>query len=353
MNDRLQEFFTGFAEDTLGKKYVHRNWKVVDHAGFSRLRFYGAGAGERTAETLAVRQDSGTTILNASTLRVIGAHMVYGQEVLPWGETWHQKFFRENTRCLPVPFNALKEAGIEEEDFASLRVLEWGGAEQVIVQEERWRGDKKVKVPEERHYTGAALIEVKDAKFLFDVDRQELEYGHFNPFVAQLPDGCTAKIIAEAYDALVPREVREYLAISSAVVGPAAAAESANSVKRQGELFFIPEEPPAAPDIPDDLLQKAKYEPSYRSRSLFTVEEFTQADEEHREAQERVLSITGGPTRVNRHGLDFGVVREKTYGRGVVHHDGRQHHDLDLGETWHRVVPNTATRNFTVTGSVD
>lgn len=352
---RLKVFFKQFAEGTLGRRRVHGQWSVSDD---SYLRFTSKTGDQ---ETLAIRQKDGTILLNSSIFQSIGSYVVWGHRKRTWGETWHQRFFREEVPCIPVPFNALAEAGISEQDLYFSKILEWGGAEQVQVAVTY--GTRFFSHTETRHYTGAALIEVPTnrsvenpegtpTKLLFDIDRQELQYGKFNPFVSQLFDGCAATTIAEAYRSLEPEEVRKYRASLASEEHPN------RQVVRQGDLFFIPipGEPPPAPVFDDATMMQAKFKPSYSARALFASDdEFKEAEEKHREAFELAISAVESPKLIrNTHWIEKAVIRDgKTYARGKVEHSRRQHHELYLGETWYLVVPNTAVRNFLVTGAID
>ena len=112
-----------------------------------------------------------------------------------------------------IPFNVLASANLK---LSETKVIEAGPASTHIIT----NNYKK----EERHFTGALLLENAGRKFLMDIDRREIEHGIFNAFFVEVSSH--VKSIAEAYDSMVPEAVKK--AIADGI-----------EVQRQGEWFFI------------------------------------------------------------------------------------------------------------------
>jgi hypothetical protein len=134
--------------------------------------------------------------------------------------------------AIPIPFQNVvsKEIGAGL-DLAKLSILDWQGSEKLIIppisRKRDWTGDFYVV---ERHFAGAMVLKVENKYFLFDADREEVRHHGFNPFFTQLPKA--AQTVAEAYEALMPDAVQKARANGLKIV-------------RQGEFFFVPENPHA------------------------------------------------------------------------------------------------------------
>ena len=257
------------------------------------------------------------------------------------------------------------------------------------------------------HFVGAILFRVNRKYFLFDVDRNELEYFRFNPFIVQLPHKVTS--IAEAYESLKPQEVKDALA-------------KGLDVKRQGEWFFIPSEfQPKESDIItrgvkriDERISKQekvirqmdiflgtltgfsierrtgiKYPESFRkirnvnetrkgnefiinklsiskeakqyAKNLTGIYYMEKAKLAELEKKKQELNEQGSWTKNgrlqagdNRPNLVETLVKYKgqCYVEGEVTHTGREHHPIILSE-FHIPVCNTGTTSWQITGDID
>ena len=234
-----------------------------------------------------------------------------------------------------------------------------------------------------RHFVGAMLLQVKNKYFLFDVDRRELKFYRFNPFLAELP--ARARTIKEAYELLMPLEVRNAL-------------KKGLKVLRQGEWFFIPtkrkisEKKPALPvnvtkgikNTPDtdkfnigfwvshgaeiDLKEKQKeisrVKKKYRASLIKRIKDYNKEiriyQDWKRKAQQyesqfnfysNGADLKAGNNRPNRVSKLY-VEKGQNFVTGNVTHTGREHEPITL-KGWHKAIPNTATKSFTITGSID
>lgn len=235
-----------------------------------------------------------------------------------------------------------------------------------------------------RHFVGAMLIKVKNKCFLFDVDRKEIPHYRFNPFLVELPKPC--KTIKKAYEMLKPLEVKR-------------GEKRGLGILRQGEWFFIPTKKKITGEVkpvPKDILAGLENKPSLREYNLndnylyegrIADEEdveslyrsvkakyrthVKQSIEDYNKAVRRYLRFVkkkedfeekfnffrwGGelragenrPNRVDKLFIEDGV----SYVKGEVTHTGREHEPIVL-EDWHKAIPNTAIKSFTITGSID
>jgi hypothetical protein len=132
--------------------------------------------------------------------------------------------------AIPIPFQNVvsKEIGAGL-DLAKLTILDWRGSEKMVIppisRKRDWTGDFYVV---ERHFAGAMVLKIENKYFLFDADREEAKHHGFNPFFTQLPKA--AQSVAEAYETLMPDAVKK-------------ARDSGLKIVRQGEFFFVPEDP--------------------------------------------------------------------------------------------------------------
>jgi hypothetical protein len=233
-----------------------------------------------------------------------------------------------------IPFNVFTEAKLNTDTFT---VVDRGAEETIKVK--RTKTVKKNKVPtkveyfENQHFTGTSLFSVGDKIYLFDMDRRELEHGIVNPFVVEIPNSKEVKTISDAYDALMPVEVKE-------------AFKHKMNVKRQGEWFFIPVSADKAA-----LLEIQK-----KHTKNITL----QAGPNRPNHATGVQLYKGKPIQDQRGLRDFEYIEEartivkgsEFYVTGKVTHSGREHADLTL-RGWFKAVPNTATNSFTISGDID
>ncbi|CAB1065494.1 hypothetical protein D1BOALGB6SA_10291 [Olavius sp. associated proteobacterium Delta 1] len=247
------------------------------------------------------------------------------------------------------------------------------------VRKQEWIFDKFIsKNLEKRHFIGAMLLKVQNKYFLFDVDRKELKHYRFNAFLSELPKPC--KTIKEAYDMLIPDEVRK-------------ATKNGLKVDRQGEWFFIPtklpkkvkadpksktlaENPPknskydlhnwtsagrrlGKKGIDTDLENMhPKYKTGYRKRVAAYHRAVTMYEKAlqivHRENPNKYArrgELRAGDNRPNSVSK-YVSLPEGVFVKGEVTHSGREHEPITL-KTWCRPVPNTAVNSFTIQGQID
>lgn len=202
-----------------------------------------------------------------------------------------------------VPFEVLAENKL---DIAKLEVLEFGGSEYLEIDNRNFfnkvTGKHETKT-ERRHFGGACLFGIDDARYLFDVDRQEVANRIFNPFLSRIKVIDRCDTIAQAYALLKPKEV--YQAEARGLECP-----------RHGEWFFIP--------VP--LKPRGKPTEGSLNNGANASHHVTLWDD-----------LTG---------MVSGTVRHR-WGR-------TEHMDLKLKEgQWYTPVPNTAIESFKITGRVD
>ena len=235
-----------------------------------------------------------------------------------------------------------------------------------------------------RHFVGAMLIKVKNKCFLFDVDRNELKHYRFNPFLVELPKQC--KTIKEAYEILKPLEVNR-------------AEKKGLKVLRQGEWFFIPTKKKIvekSKPIPKEILKGMENKPQYsnynfqgycisngelvkeydikdlcrglklkyQKQIISNVEDYNKEVRRYlryvkkKEAFEEKFNffnyggeLRAGENRPNSVDKLF-IENNVNYVKGEVTHTGREHEPITL-KNWHKAIPNTAIKSFTITGNID
>jgi hypothetical protein len=222
-----------------------------------------------------------------------------------------------------IPFNVLAAAGLK---LSETRVIETGPEETFSIITQRYGAPL-----EERHFTGALLLENDGRKFFMDVDREEIKHKLFNVFFVEVDS--KVKSISEAYESMKPQEVRD-------------AERSGTEVQRQGEWFFIKTD-----------------------KTLKVLSENVIEWDRSREKNQVVLKhlVSHGKGRPNSLYKPVGFGDLDQYVCGTVRHSGREHRDLDLGQdevtssgngdyttfTLWRLIPNTTVANFTIEGDVD
>ena len=369
----VEQFITGFAQDTLGKVKTCGGWKVrqdgkelwfiTDGGGLPK---WGNATNERTyvkAELAAVRVN-GVCFSNANRFELIGTRMAWGSRTSSWGQSVAQRTL-EKAGASPIPFNVFTAIGAS---ISQAIIIEKAPSETVKLTNPQ----DKLK-PIERHYVGACLLNVQvDNKleyFLFDIDRQELEHGIFNAFVVKLSK--SASSIFDAYVGLMPERVQQ--AIGDGV-----------DVKRQGEWFFIkrhePMWTPPVQQLPEELARAEAILPdarryelveklaeNYRPGDYVSPLDFKNRSDSERYQERRV----GAPDTlakiseytVHRGSLRQGNSRPNTVEKsikigeavlcsGLVKHSGREHKDLMLNG-WYEAVPNTAVGSWQLSGDID
>lgn len=284
-------------------------------------------------EYIGLRLATGDVIGNSSVLKYIGRSSVFGRVKLNRGETDIQDLMGQYVPM--IPFSVFTEAKLSMDTFT---VVERGPEETIKIK--RVKTVKKNKVStqveyfEDQHFTGASLFNVGGKTYLFDLDRREIEHGIVNPFVVEIPNGKEVKTIQDAYNVLMPVEVKE-------------AVKAKQNVKRQGEWFFIPVAADKAA-----LLERQK-----KSVKRITL----QAGPNRPNYATGVQLHKGKAVADDQRGLIETVEVEQAraiaadsefYVTGKVSHAGREHADLNL-RGWFKAVPNTATNSFTITGDID
>ena len=220
-----------------------------------------------------------------------------------------------------IPFNVLAAANLK---LSETRVLEQGP--ESTHQVKLYWGAYQT---QERHFTGALLLENSGRKFLMDIDREEIKHQIFNAFFVEVDR--SVKTIAEAYESMKPEVVKQ-------------AEAKGLHVKRQGEWFFIPTD-----------------------KTLTVLNQQIKSWENQGETEVLVRSqISHGKGRPNTLYKPKGFGALDQFVCGMVEHTGREHRPLDLGsevdqksenkpttfKLW-QVVGNTTVGNFTITGDVD
>ena len=217
-----------------------------------------------------------------------------------------------------IPFNVFKDNNLNIQEFELIEQCSQETVKRLELNPKwiTWNNNHTTKAKEpqkevlkEVHFIGASLFKVGPKYFLFDIDRVEIGHGIFNPFMTEIPRAC--KTVKAAYESLIPKEVKD-------------AIKKGLDVKRQGEWFLIPVKGIHKADLTpkEDIRWLGKYRP---------------------------LTLQAGPNRPNK--AQFGI-KIKNLVKGKFEHSGREHKTIVL-KVWHKAVPNTATRSFTIEGDVD
>ena len=383
-DDLLRRWAKGEAK--VGEKaggYTVGRYTSVEGTEELSLTYQGQDAGKRVGELLGLFIPNGTAkypVMNAGGLRYANTHMAWGNRVSRSTERACQQVLQE-AGAIPIPFNALTEAGI---DPGEVHIVEKGAGE-TITRIRTVEGHTDAKsgawIPRHdkdstEHFTGACLFEAKGQMFLFDIDRREIAYKVFNPFIVKLPHA--VQTIQEAYDSLMPQAVKDAIA-------------EGKDVQRQGEWFFIPAELPPVATNTDAL--KAIKAPRLMDYGLPLTEEWNEdakantwqynypgmecpynathnpafaeaiiryttdraawlAAQNELGAQEpKAGTLQAGSNRGNT--VEQTVTRDgQGYVKGTIVHQGREHRDLTLNR-WHIAIPNTGITSWQVTGEID
>jgi len=289
----IKKFLTGSTEGVFEKYAIHGD-KLV----YKTLVY-----GELKANLIAIRIGN-EYIGNSSILPLINRRVSFGNETLNRREAEIQQ--RLSRLIQMIPFTVFQQAGL---DITKFKLIDRGLEETVSVKEEKYNSKTRENetIFVSRHFTGSSLFEVENRIFLFDIDRREIDHGIFNAFLVELPT--RVKTIKEAYQSLKPTEVLE-------------AEKQGLKVLRQGEWFLIP--------VNDKL------KPTMRKN-----------------INGDLVPIAGTLQAGNNRPNNTELFHEPTgYVKGLITHRGREHEPLLL-TVWHKPVPNTATRSFTITGDID
>lgn len=382
-DDLLRRWAKGEAKagEMAGAFHVGRYTSVEGTKELS-LTYEGQDAGRPVSELLGLVIPNGTAkyaVMNAASLEYANTHMVWGHRFSPGQERECQRVLQE-AGAIPIPFNALTEAGIHPKE---VHIVEKGEGETITrmrtipgrMENGTWKSQHDEESTE--HFTGSCLFEAKGQMFLFDIDRREIEHKVFNPFIVKLPHA--VQTIKEAYDSLMPQAVKEAIA-------------GGKQVQRQGEWFFIPADllpvsetntatlaaikAPRLMDYGLPLTGKWLEEPdrplyahTYAGMPCaFAVEHnpaHAEAITRYNTDRDAWVKATAELAQSNPHrgtlqaGSNRGNSVEQTvtrggqvYVRGTVSHQGRQHKDLTLNR-WHIAIPNTGITSWQVTGEID
>ena len=369
----VKGFVRAFVEGTLGKKRKEGNYSVEGASLWYTAKHERI---EEGCEELAVRLESGVVLSNADKMEYCGSYMAWGKRISVRnsyrgnGQAPAQVWLEE-AGARPVPFSVFTTVGIKVHD---VKIIEASPSENVTLKVQKvasYTGPNQAAVykttEESRHYVGACLMEA-GSQYLFDIDRQELEHGIFNPFVVKLPKlAYEVATIDEAYRALVPEKVVD-------------AKQKGTPVLRQGEWFFIKrfDTLPGKVGPSEDVIARFKKAPhaldfggtinwpgynpgEERGVSFNTPEDeakyteaiakWQEAKTEYFEASPRAGQLQNGDTRPNT-AEKYWKHEGRVLVSGKIEHSGRQHHPITL-EGWWEAIPNTAVGAWQVTGDID
>lgn len=319
---------------------------------------------ETLTDVIATTLPSGKVLGNASILPLIGRQVSYGNENLNRSVTKIQTLMEGRKEFDSIPFSVFQEAKL---NLTTYTELDSTGEENVTrkVQNPKWSSWKKDEtvpefIEETVHFMGARLFSVesntdlgdKKIKFLFDIDRKEIDNQIFNPFLVQVPEnGTPITSIDQAYDCLMPNEVKDAIA-------------NGEHVKRQGEWFFIPTKTNPLSKIAgltEEQRKEYALAMAIKKQSNWDTTLSEMLGEELTEKYKNIgyipevgvkrMELRAGKNRPNHaeKGLNSDGI---SYVKGKVSHSGREHADIVL-EGWHIALPNTAIDSFTITGDID
>lgn len=377
-------FMKAYINGTLGKQTKCGNWSVMNWGGMDVLQYFSGvepvqhswrrrDEQQTEPERVAYKLTDGSVIFNANQL-TYAVHYSYGRRQNRNGNQADCQRWLEELGATPIPFTLFNE--IEGADVRDFSWVLKPKKEYVKIRQFR-TNNRNESIPDgisSRHFVGSCLFKIGEETFLFDIDRQELDHGIFNPFVTKLPK--KAETVPEAYDLLMPDMVRK--AINNKI-----------DVKRQGEFFFIKhsDECPIKPELTKDEWNIIRHPPSrtgygisadgerarhlvwlsddtkpldLRSEKLDTPEKIAFQKEalEYAKVYEKFTKGTAhsgtlGKSATGSHNVELYVEVGKTmYASGKVSQQRRQHADLML-KGWYKVVPNTGVLSWTITGKID
>jgi len=374
--NKMEEVTDNFLLDNPKKKvwgnfrieYENGAWQLV-YRSTSGTETWNHEKGDYEKETnknvIAFKTGEGMVLGNASILPLVGRTVAWGYEHLNNRQAVIQGIMETSQKYEMVPFNVFSEAKL---DLSTFKTINTGGAETVkrnrenpdyksYDSEEMEKAGIPEFLPEDAHFMGSKLFSVSSKEtdtektFLFDIDRNEIKHGIFNPFLVEVPqNGTPIKTVDEAYDSLVPEAVKK-------------AREVGKNVIRQGEWYFIPTT--ESPIVEEKLTPEQKRE---RVMALAVQNSYGQTQTELKtilgtEEYERLKNLSIPQTEVKRFELRAGKNRpnhaekgikvdEKYFVSGEVSHSGREHKTITL-DGWHEAMPNEAIGSFTITGDVD
>jgi hypothetical protein len=313
MKKQYETIFEKFMNNNTGKS---GNYLALPNAMVYRA-IINDGKGELKVKQniIAIRTPSGLVLGNSSTLPLIGRSVSFGNERLNRDLTDVQEYISQKVQM--IPFTVFTEAGL---NIMNTLILDRGSEETLTINVNHGFDSKTQKdkiLEESRHFTGASLFQIDDKKFLFDIDRNEIKYKIFNPFLVELQD-TTVTTIVDAYESLKPSEVKQ-------------AEKQGKKVLRQGEWFLIP-----------------------------LTEKFSGVTDDGRNTWQKPLNkgfrtgeLRAGNNRPNRVGMiSMNEKNEIVAVSGKIEHSGREHKTLNL-TGWYKPVPNTSVQSWTISGNID
>lgn len=365
----VDEFIERFAKGTLGKQTKHGCWSVYWWGGFEVLNYTPSDVPDEHEIVAYRRVEGGEVLSNSNQLTYVGRQFAWGNEVSRWGRgtQHHSQEYLEKLGAVPIPFTLFTETDLDVRDFEwvvkptaedvhlKIPIVSYGMSENEV----QYRHQTN-------HFSGGCVFAIGDDHYLFDIDRQEIDHGIFNPFITKLPAKVSS--IEEAYDVLVPTEVRT-------------ANRNGVDVQRQGEFFFIKhsDECPVKPELSEEEMQILRFKPSRIGfgvstgrASVFDDSEPFRDDEEltpvmqeyqvmatrYKEVRVKYMNsiaIRGnlGKSSTGSHKVEKFVKKDDvTYASGKISQERRQHADLILNG-WYIVVGNTGTISWTISGDID
>jgi hypothetical protein len=395
------EWIAEYVKGNIGRDKKHGNWFTYWYGGFIVLAYEAHGTdknwissrlpGEygryeitdkvKAREIVAYRnEETGQVIFNANELEYAGRSVSYGYRRHMWGGQNPVQELIEKCDGIPLPFNLFEETGFDIRDFDwVLKPVPETVTENIIgtrYNDKTNKNETYIARSQPRHFAGACIFTIDRDHYLFDIDRQEIqEHKIFNAFIVKLP--APAVTIKEAYDLLMPGEVKKAIAAGT-------------DVKRQGEYFFIrvSEECPVKIDLTDEEKQIVRFPPS---RNGFGIRDsihaggihafigndrdpYTKYDKDWEKDPLKVefqkyalkfktvwdkvtgqIAISGdiGKGSSASHKVEkFVKIGDIAYVSGTVTQSRRQHGDLILSG-WYKVVPNTAVTSWTISGKID
>jgi hypothetical protein len=368
----VREFIEDYVKGTLGKKTVCGRWSIINWGNMDVLQYTPSDKPDEH-ERIAYKLQDGSVLSNANQLTYVGRRFAWGHESSHWGRTEEpEQEWLQRAGAVPLPFTLFDE--VPEMDVRDFEWILKPTAERIKeIIPPAYKGDQaRERI---RHFSGACLFAIGKDTYLFDIDRQEIEkHGIFNAFLTKLPKKVST--IQEAYDILMPDEVK-----------------SANAkgieVQRQGEFFFIKhsDECPVKPDLTDAEMNVLRHPPSRIGfgiepvggrRMAFVSDDrapFADIDDtekldtpEKRAFQKEALEYSRVLHKYNETSAQPGTlgksasashevekylkVGEDVYASGIVKQSRRQHGDLLLNG-WYKVLANTGTISWTITGNID
>ena len=367
---KLNEALDNFLLET-PKKKRWGNFKIVGGKETPRELIYQTVSNdsysqskETLTDVIATTLPSGKVLGNASILPLIGRQVSYGNENPNMSVTKIQTLMEGRKEFDSIPFSVFQEAKL---NLTTYTELDSTGEENVTrkVQNPKWSSWKEDEtvpefIEETVHFMGARLFSVesntdlgdKKIKFLFDIDRKEIDNKIFNPFLVQVPEnGTPITSINQAYDCLMPNEVKDAIA-------------NGEHVKRQGEWFFIPTKTNPLSKIAgltEEQRKEYALAMAIKKQSNWDTTLSEMLGEELTEKYKNIgyipevgvkrMELRAGKNRPNHaeKGLNSDGI---SYVKGKVSHSGREHADIVL-DGWHIALPNTAIDSFTITGDID